>query len=54
MKKDFIWQLKEKKYCFPNNKDWKTLLDNFDIRRYIFNDAMENNVPFLVEGGGIF
>ena len=48
--------IKGKKYYLPNNKDCKTLLDNFDIRKYIFRDAMKNydDVPFIDGGGGFF
>ena len=51
--KGFYLAINGKKYYLPNNKDWKTLLDNFDIRRYIFRDAMMNydDSPFFVGGG---
>ena len=54
--KGFYLAINGKKYYLPNNKDWKTLLDNGDIRRLIFREAMMNydNYPLIVGGGGFF
>ncbi len=39
-----------------NNRDWETLIDDSDMGRYIFREAMINydNSSFMVIGGGIF
>ena len=50
----FYLAINGNKYPLPNNKDWKTLLENHDISRYLFREAMWNydDIPVLVGGGG--
>lgn len=52
--KGFYLAINGKKYYLPNNKDWKTLLDDYDKRQYIFREAMMNYdaFPLIVGGGG--
>ena len=56
--KGFYLAINGKKYYLPNNKDWKTLLENnSDIRKIIFRNAMMNydDWPCIVGGGvGMF
>ena len=50
----FYLAINGKKYPLPNNKDWKTLLENNDISQYLFREAMLNYdyLPLIVGGGG--
>ena len=54
--KGFYLAINGKKYYLPNNKDWKTLLDEGRLRKMIFREAMMNydDAPFITGGGGFF